>query len=178
MNAPNPSGRPILSIVTPWIVPTVLGALAIGLVRSFDLNAPMRMVIMTAIFLTGAVLGHVMFFAEDELRRVADGLLARMFGPGEGNSAPSLLRQGHFLVLIPLVGLWGLTSTRAPFGLGLIWGLSLQYVLDTWRYWAGESTPVARRYFPAALDSPWLIVTVIAGFFVYFAVLTVGVLRV
>jgi len=84
----------------------------------------------------------------------------------------SWLRNSTFLLILPLLAVYLLTSSHLAIGFGFLYGLSLIYLLDIWSFARNQNSNFLRQYFWTPPPAGY-IQTLIMGYGLYFAILTV-----
>lgn len=90
-----------------------------------------------------------------------------------GQSSP--LRTGILFVVLPILGVFVITSSRAPIGLGFLWGISLWYAMEAWWMLQGNQT-LWQAYFRTQEMGDSQTTTLLWGFCLYAVLLSLGIL--
>jgi len=123
------------------------------------------------LFMSGVLIAPFIFLTEPTWK----ALLIRKFSL-QFRSQESPLRTGVLLILLPILGLFVLTSSRSPIGFGFLWGISAWYASEVWQMLNGH-TNLLQAYFPNKQYRQELpLIYIFWGYCVYAALLTFGIL--
>lgn len=157
---------------------TLVTGVLVGIFRSFSLDSPLTTAIASALFVAGVFLAHFVFLIDGQVQRAAHRRLPIGVVTGEVAADGSPLRQGFVLLLLPVLALFLISSTRAALGLGFFWGLSSVYWWEMVDFFRGGAARVQETYFdqfPAGSPT----VRILAGLYLlYGLLLTAGLLLV
>ncbi len=122
------------------------------------------------VFLTGVFIAPLTFLTEVRWKQLLEEKLSLRFPAQE-----SPLRQGILFLILPILGIFVVSSSRAPLGLGFLWGISAWYALEAWQI-LQKNESLRTAYFPAHdyLDENTRYI--LWGFCIYAALLTFGIL--
>ncbi len=128
----------------------------------------------TLLFGAGVLLAQLVFLGDEALHYATQQHLP-LGNPSEVMSDISPLRRGYMLLVLPVLALFLISSTRATLGLGFFWGLSSVYWWDLWRYFTDTTAraQLHQRYFnqfPAT--SAW-VTGILLAYLAYGLILTV-----
>lgn len=149
----------------PTLVPGVGFSVLIAIVRYFSSTMPLWFAWQSIQLMLGVVGGHLLLMSEGWWKTKL-----------HLESARSSWRQAHMLLILPLLGLFLVTSTRGPFGLGLLWGLSLYFFVDTWPFWFNNRAAVLATYFGNKEDALSWAGQLIAFFQISFVLITAALI--
>lgn len=158
------------------VLATLLTGLAVGLGRAFDLADPIGMAIATLLFLAGVFGAHFVFLFDEQIQATAHRRLP--LGEVAGGPGRSPLRQGLMLLLLPVLALFLVSSTRAALGLGFFWGLSAVYWWELVHYFGPEAARLHETYFPSFPAGSLAARVLVVAFLGYGLLLTGGLLLV
>lgn len=151
---------------------------AVGVGHSFSLAKPLVMILSTLLFLLGVFLAHLAFLLDSQLQQTAHRRLTIGETSGELISGQSPLRQGIMLLLLPVLALFLISSTRAALGLGFIWGLSGVYWWELLGFFRGEAARLQATYFHQFPPGSPVVLGITCAYLIYGLLLTAGILLV
>lgn len=123
------------------------------------------------LFTLGVLIAPFIFLTETTWKTYLEKQFQLHFGNQE-----SPLRNGILFVLLPVLGIFVLTSSRSPIGLGFLWGISAWYAGEVWQMMQ-SNTELLQAYFPSSKQRAELPLQYIFwGYCVYAVVLTLGIL--
>lgn len=139
--------------------------LVIAVVRALDLSRPINSAISISLFVLGWAGAHFIFSQEAWLVQKVDKIVDKgldTLPPLEGveNREPvsegprSFLKQGLIILILPVLAVFLLTSTRSPIGLGIIWGVMCIYGYDMLSFLFEKKAEIVDPYFGAFSDDP------------------------
>ncbi len=155
---------------------TLITGLLVGEARSFSVEEPIRSALSAALFVAGVFLAHFIFLIDSQLKQAAHHRLPL----GEASSAPivdsSPLRQGIVILLLPVLALFLISSTRAALGLGFFWGLSSVYWWEMMDYFRGQAARIQTTYFHQFPAGSPTVNFLVGAYLLYGLLLTAGLL--
>jgi len=92
--------------------------------------------------------------------------------PTRTSAGHSWLRNSTFLLILPILAIYLLTSSSLAIGFGFLYGLSLIYLMDIWDFSRNQNNNFIKQYFWTPPSAQY-IQTLIMGYGAYFAILTV-----
>lgn len=107
-----------------------------------------------SLFVLGALFSHTLFLFETNLNQHIDRvgwLLAHEEDTAPIAPAPSAhswLRSQVVLMVLPILAVYLLSSSRSALGFGFLFGLSWVYALDIWSFAQGKNPAFVTQYFP------------------------------
>lgn len=156
-----------------FLVTMFLGAV-VGFFRVFSLEDPLSMALSGGMFLVGVFLAHLVFLFDRQLHQVAHARIpVGEISPAQTSTA-SPLRKGLLLILLPLLAIFMITSTRAALGLGFFWGFSSIYWWDLRSFFLNlsERQRILDTYFDQFPDQSLIPQGITLAYLVYGLVLT------
>lgn len=159
---------------------TLFLSAAVGGARAFSLDNPVNMALQAILFVIGTLLAHTVFLFDQTVLQAAHRRIPIGESQGELPPARSPLRQGIMLLLLPVLSLFIVTSTRAALGLGFFWGLSSIFWWDLLRFFnsASEKQRIHHTYFDQFTERSIAPQLVTAIFLIYGVLLTAFILTV
>ncbi len=123
------------------------------------------------LFIVGVLIAPFAFLTETSWKKILEQKFELHFGQQE-----SPLRTGILFILLPILGVFVLTSSRAPIGLGFLWGISAWYAGEVWQMLKGR-TDLVNAYFSSPEQQASLpLRNIFWGYCLYAVILTVGIL--
>jgi len=178
---------------------SLLIILVVALARYFNFSLTdwtWQWIFEVIMFSLGAGLSHLIFLAEPEINRsinrvgywmareepsianepahIDDQLYqpAQASQPARTSAGHSWLRNSTFLLILPILAIYLLTSSSLAIGFGFLYGLSLIYLMDIWDFSRNQNNNFIKQYFWTPPSAQY-IQTLIMGYGAYFAILTV-----
>lgn len=178
---------------------SLLIILVVALARYFNFsltNWTWQWIFEVIMFSLGAGLSHLIFLAEPEINRSINRVgywMAReepsvanepahiddqLYQPAQASQPArtpadhSWLRNSTFLLILPILAIYLLTSSSLAIGFGFLYGLSLIYLMDIWDFSRNQNNNFIKQYFWTPPSAQY-IQTLIMGYGAYFAILTV-----
>jgi hypothetical protein len=136
------------------------------------------MIMATGLFVAGVFLAHFVFIIDGQVQRAAHRRLPIGVVTSEAAPDGSPLRQGFVLLLLPVLALFLISSTRAALGLGFFWGLSSVYWWEMVDFFRGQAARVQETYFNQFPAGSPTIRILVGLYLAYGLLLSIGLLLV
>jgi hypothetical protein len=139
----------------PWIGYAFLLTVAVGSLRAFNLNQPLTWLLDVVLFVFGAWCSTILFVFEPKMNLAIEHIGAWLahdetHHPQTQPLPPqtqSWLRSNTVLMLLPLLAFYLLTSSQSEVGFGFLFGISLIYGVDVWKFTRNAFPDFLQIYF-------------------------------
>lgn len=164
----------------------ILLAVVLAIVRFWQPADLFNWGFQSALFVIGSILGQVLFVFEPYFGRAANSIGGSLANnrltsdlpeiPGKATSLTdtSPLKQGLILFLLPIVGIFLLSSSRWPLGLGFLLGVSWVYFWDILGFLRNAASEFPKEYFPPQQAESRSVQTALIWYGLYMVILVIG----
>lgn len=171
-------GFPLFLLVTVVVV----------IVHFWQPSNPLNWALQAGMFVGGAIIAHAIFLFENFFGKTANSIGESLannrltselpVSPTAPNSLTdsSPLKQGLILFLLPIVGIFLLSSSRLAVGLGFLFGISWVYFIDILAFLQNKPSEFPDEYFPPQQAKSRSVQTALVWYGLYMAILLVGLL--
>lgn len=169
----------------------LLGGIVLGFLRVFslaELTTPegiAGILLQTLVFVIGVIIAPYFFFSE----QLWNQWLNKLFPPEKAEiptavgpavaaptSAIASLRTPFLLLVLPILGILLLSTSRSPLGLGFFWGVMAWYGIELWQILHGNQS-LAHQYFGAInFQQDPLYSRLMWGFIIFVGIFSLGLL--
>jgi hypothetical protein len=185
-----PPVRQNLALVVkfPGLPILVLLAALLAVVRFWQPADYFNWVFQILLFVVGAVLGQILFLFEPYFGKAANSIGSSLANNRLTSDLPEIprqstsltdtspLKQSLILFLLPIVGVFLLSSSRWPLGLGFLLGVSWVYFWDILAFLRNGESEFPKEYFPPQQAESRSVQTALIWYMLYMAILAVGLI--
>jgi len=168
--------------IFPWLGYGFLLTVVIGGLHSLNLSQPLIWLLDTLLFVAGYWLSTLLFSFETKINALVDTVgawLAHEEPLQPEQPLPiqtqSWLRSNTILLMLPLLTIYLLTSSQSALGFGFLFGISLIYGIDIWKFTRNLFPSFLQIYFFQKPSTSYL-QALIFGYAAYFSIFSLALI--
>jgi hypothetical protein len=162
--------------------------LVVAVLRFWLPSQPLQWALDGTLFVVGSALAFLVFLFEHQFGKIATRVGETLANNRLTSDLPSVtasptsltdsspLKQSLILFVLPIVGIFLLSSSRAPVGLGFLLGVSWIYFADILTFFQNRPSDFPAEYFPPQQAQSRSVQTALAWYVIYMVALVIALL--